>query len=91
MQYVEELKDNRAKNNTFIKLAKSIEINKQNRKMYERLHEIHNKKKTNLSRQVLDRPVVHPGAPLTVYKKNVACKIDEENQRLLKAIVFIKP
>ena len=85
------LQNMRAKVHVHDKVAKSIEITKQNRKMFDRLTSIHNGNRSPLSRRALSKQTFHPGAPSMANRKEEARAIDIENGRLLKAIVEKKP
>ena len=76
-----------ARRNSAAKLAKSIEINKQNQKLLDRLYSIHTGGNSPLSKRSLSKKNFHPGASSSLNRKGNAQKIDIENQRLLRAIV----
>ena len=91
VQKHEQFKNCRAKQNFQVQMAKSIELTRQNEKMFHRLNSIHASSKSHLSQHKFLNKKFYPGAPSAGQRREVAQKVDAENQRLLKAIVAQKP
>ena len=72
-------------------MNKSLEITKQNQKLLDRLYKIHTGGNSPMSKNTLSYKNFHAGAPSHTNRLGKAQKIDEENSRLLKAIVQQKP
>lgn len=68
-----------AKVQVHYKVAKSIEITKQNKKMFERLTSIHHGNRSPLSKRALSKQSFNAGAPSMMNRREEARGIDIEN------------